>query len=55
MTKTSRYRLGNGLQVVHSRNCATGMVAVNLLYRVGAKNESPVYTWLAQLCEYLMF
>lgn len=39
MIKTSRYRLGNGLQVVHSRNCATGMAAVNLLYRVGAKTS----------------
>ncbi len=55
MIKTSRYRLGNGLQVVHSRNCATGMAAVNLLYRVGAKNESPEYTGLAHLCEHLMF
>ena len=33
--------LDNGLEVVVNRDRQSKMAAVNLLYRVGARNESP--------------
>lgn len=55
MIDVSRHILGNGLHVVHNRNTATQMAAVNLLYRVGSRNENPEHTGLAHLLEHLMF
>ena len=50
-----RHTLGNGLDVlVHEdRNCP--IVAVNLWYHVGSKNEKPGRTGFAHLFEHLMF
>ena len=55
MMKVERFRLGNGLRVVFYRDENTEMVHLNLLYGVGAKNESEEYTGLAHLLEHLMF
>ena len=50
----NRFELDNGLRVVHSRDAATAMVAVNTLYDVGARDESPDSTGMAHLFEHLM-
>jgi zinc protease len=51
----TRHLLANGLDVlVHEdRNCP--IVAVNLWYHVGSKNEHPGHTGFAHLFEHLMF
>ena len=51
----SKHTLGNGLQVLlhEDRNCP--IVAVNLWYHVGSKNERPGKTGFAHLFEHLMF
>ncbi len=50
-----RYTLGNGLKVLIQPDRQTPMVAVNLLYDVGARDENPQWTGLAHLLEHLMF
>ncbi|MBR2318702.1 MAG: insulinase family protein [Bacteroidaceae bacterium] len=47
--------LSNGLRIVHRRVEGMQMVYVNLLYGVGARNESYEYTGIAHLLEHLMF
>lgn len=47
--------LGNGLTVVAHTDNSTPMAAVNLLYKVGSKNEDPNHTGFAHLFEHLMF
>ena len=50
-----RHTLGNGLDVLihEDRNCP--IVAVNVWYHVGSKNEKPGRTGFAHLFEHLMF
>lgn len=48
-------RLGNGLTVLVNRDRTSKLAAVNLLYRVGARNEEPARTGFAHLFEHLMF
>lgn len=55
MINLSRHILSNGLTVVHSKNAVTGMVAVNLLYKVGSRDEDCQHTGLAHFVEHLMF
>lgn len=55
MLKINRHVLANGLRLVHSRNDSTQMVALNILYNVGARNEHPDHTGFAHLFEHLMF
>lgn len=55
MINIARHQLSNGLRVVHSKNAASGMVAVNLLYKAGSRNEQYEHTGLAHLVEHLMF
>lgn len=50
-----RLTLPNGLRVVHHRDQSTAMAAVNILYDVGARDESPEMTGIAHLFEHLMF
>ena len=50
-----RKTLDNGLTVVVNRDRASKLAAVNLLYRVGARNENPARTGFAHLFEHLMF
>ena len=47
--------LPNGLTVVVNRDRASNLAAVNILYRVGARNENPARTGFAHLFEHLMF
>jgi predicted Zn-dependent peptidase len=49
------YRLENGLRVILSRDTAAPVVAVNLWYNVGSKNERPGRTGFAHLFEHMMF
>lgn len=47
--------LQNGLTVVVNRDRASKLAAVNMLYKVGARNENPTRTGFAHLFEHLMF
>ncbi len=47
--------LSNGLTAIAHHDPATRMAAVNILYRVGARNENPSRTGFAHLFEHLMF
>ncbi|MCC8035472.1 MAG: insulinase family protein [Rikenellaceae bacterium] len=47
--------LPNGLAVLANRDTASRMAAVNIIYRVGARNENPARTGFAHLFEHLMF
>jgi predicted Zn-dependent peptidase len=51
----SRYELKNGLRVLVHEDGSTPMVAVNVLYNVGSRDESPDKTGFAHLFEHLMF
>lgn len=55
MIKTNQFTLPNGLRVIHNFDSATAMVALNVLYDVGARDESDDMTGLAHLFEHLMF
>ena len=55
MIKVNHYTLGNGLRIVHNEDNSTQMVALNILYDVGARDESPEHTGFAHLFEHLMF
>lgn len=55
MIDINRYTLANGLRVVHHEDNTTQMVALNLLYDVGARDEAPEHTGFAHLFEHLMF
>lgn len=41
MIQVNRYTLANGLRIVHNEDDSTQMVALNLLYDVGARDEDP--------------
>jgi predicted Zn-dependent peptidase len=49
------YRLANGLRVVLSPEPRTPVVAVNLWYKVGSRNEPAGRTGFAHLFEHMMF
>lgn len=51
----NRFQLDNGLRVVVHQDYTTPMVAVNVLYDVGARDEDPSRTGFAHLLEHLMF
>lgn len=55
MIEFSRFILKNGLRVLVHEDTDTPMVAVNVLYDVGAKDEHPEMTGFAHLFEHLMF
>jgi zinc protease len=50
-----RHRLDNGMKVVLSHDATAPVVAVNLWYGVGSRNESPGRTGFAHLFEHMMF
>lgn len=50
-----RFILDNGLRVILHKDTNTPLVSVNLLYNVGARDESPDKTGFAHLFEHLMF
>lgn len=51
----TRYRLANGLTLVVHEDHKAPIVAVNVWYHVGSKNERPGRTGFAHLFEHLMF
>lgn len=55
MIEFIRYTLPNGLRVIHNYDPATVMVAVDVLYNTGARDESRALTGIAHLFEHLMF
>ncbi|MBQ2374563.1 MAG: insulinase family protein [Alistipes sp.] len=55
MIKYQHTKLNNGLEVISNRDSTSRLVAVNILYKVGARNEDPNCTGLAHLFEHLMF
>jgi len=55
MVKFERHILANGLRVIVHQDTATPMVAVNVVYDVGSRDESPDRTGFAHLFEHLMF
>jgi predicted Zn-dependent peptidase len=55
MIVINRYTLDNGLRIVHNEDLTTQMVAINVAYNVGARDEAPSRTGFAHLFEHLMF
>jgi zinc protease len=51
----TKHTLANGLDVILHEDRACPIVAVNLWYHVGSKNERPGHTGFAHLFEHLMF
>jgi len=49
------YTLDNGLHVILHQDNTTPVVAVNVMYHVGSKNETPDRTGFAHFFEHLMF
>ncbi|MEP6787949.1 MAG: pitrilysin family protein, partial [Acidobacteriota bacterium] len=49
------YKLKNGLTVLMHQDKSTPIVAVNMWYHVGSKNEAPGRTGFAHLFEHMMF
>lgn len=55
MVPFERFVLSNGLRVLVNTDTSTPLVAMNILYCVGARNEHPDKTGFAHLFEHLMF
>lgn len=55
MIQYEKFTLSNGLRVLVHQDTASPMVAVNVLYDVGARDEDPEQTGFAHLFEHLMF
>ena len=55
MIKFDKFELDNGLKVIVHKDKTTPIVAINIVYNVGARDESPEKTGFAHLFEHLMF
>lgn len=55
MIDYTKFKLDNGLRLIVHEDDSTAMAAVNVLYDVGARDESPEKTGFAHLFEHLMF
>lgn len=55
MIEYELHTLPNGLRVAANRDRRSKLAAVSILYKVGARNESPDRTGFAHLFEHLMF
>src|SRR5687767_12274811 len=53
--KVTEYKLKNGLRVIMHQDRSTPIVAVNVWYHVGSKNEVVGRTGFAHLFEHMMF
>lgn len=53
--KINKLTFSNGLRLVHYEDLSTQMVALNIVYDVGARDEDPEHTGFAHLFEHLMF
>lgn len=52
--KINKKIFDNGLRLVHNEDTSTQMVALNIVYDVGARDEHPEHTGFAHLFEHLM-
>jgi len=55
MINFDRFTLENGLKVIVHHDNTTPIVAINILYNVGSRDEKPDKTGFAHLFEHLMF
>ncbi len=55
MIEFEKFELDNGLKVIAHKDTSTPIVAMNILYDVGARDEDPDKTGFAHLFEHLMF
>jgi len=55
MISFDSFVLGNGLRVIVHTDTSTPLVAMNILYDVGSRDEDPERTGFAHLFEHLMF
>ena len=55
MIDFEKFELDNGLKVILHKDTSTPIVAMNILYDVGARDEDPNKTGFAHLFEHLMF
>ncbi|GAA5221057.1 M16 family metallopeptidase [Membranihabitans marinus] len=55
MVNFKRFELDNGLKVVLHKDEDSTLVAVNVLYNIGSKNEDPEMTGITHLFEHMMF
>ncbi len=55
MIKYTRDTLNNGLRILINEDHSTPLVAMNIIYDVGSRNEDPDLTGMAHLFEHLMF
>nr|MBP9689490.1 insulinase family protein [Bacteroidia bacterium] len=55
MINYNQFELANGLKVIHHLDTNSKLCVLNLLYKVGSKNENPEKTGFAHLFEHLMF
>lgn len=55
MINFEKFELANGLKVIVHQDKSTPLVCINILYNVGARDESPEQTGFAHLFEHLMF
>ncbi|MDD2191494.1 MAG: pitrilysin family protein [Bacteroidales bacterium] len=55
MIDYDKFTLDNGLRVIVHKDITTPLVAINLLYAVGSKDENEERTGFAHLFEHLMF
>jgi zinc protease len=55
MIKFEQFELKNGLSVIVHEDPLTTMAAVNVLYKVGSRDENPEQTGFAHLFEHFMF
>lgn len=55
MISFNKFKLDNGLTVIHHKDDSTPIVAFNILYDVGARDEDENRTGFAHLFEHLMF
>ncbi|RLD87836.1 MAG: insulinase family protein, partial [Bacteroidetes bacterium] len=54
MVDFERFKLDNGLTVLVHQDKTTPVVAMNIIYKVGSRDESPDKTGFAHLFEHLM-
>lgn len=55
MVKFEKKTLENGLRVIVNEDKSTPLVAVNIMYNVGSRDENPEMTGFAHLFEHFMF
>ena len=55
MINFNRFSLENGLRILVHEDRSTPLIAMNILYDVGSRDEDPSRTGLAHLFEHLMF